>query len=105
MGKKFSYSVNFNFHTEKLRNFNFYGFYRLLDAVTFLDATFKSRKNVVFFWESEVHHWKGLKKCYLKESYDLIITFGDIDKNVFTTITGAVSRIMIPASGCSHLIL
>ena len=48
---------NINIHFEKLRNFHIYGFYRLLDAVTFLEATFKSRKHVVksSFWESEVH--------------------------------------------------
>ena len=67
----------FNIHFEKLRIFNIYGFYRLSDAVTVLDATFKSRKHVVkfSFWESEVHHFKGLKKCYLKRKkvYDPII--------------------------------
>ena len=100
---------NFNIHFEKLRNLHIYRFDRLLDAVTFLDVTSKSRKRIIksSFWKSKVNHWKGLKKCYnlKKKVYDPIIRLGDIDKNVFTMITGVVFKITLPACACSLLIL
>ena len=40
-----------------------------------------------------------------KKSYDPIIRLGDIDENVFTTITGVVIKIMLPARVRSLLIL
>ena len=58
------------------------------------------------FCGSEGHHWKGLKKYYLKNKrvYDPIIRLRDIDKNVFTTTTGVVLKIMLPACACSSLL-